>query len=198
MFNRSVAPRQRSTSRSTSKSEDACEHHVPFVPGLDRHASRLEHAQRQDPLEYDQTYADYRIDFSHRSPPTGYQELPNHHMDDDIYPVSGAATSGKASSPPEWSPGVQYEVARETSGRKTGCASISDSSEATTSSGSDVSMPPVNVDDLQRLSLGDHPASHMMLPYGASGHSRRNDPILGDVQRKYEREVVSGESFLFG
>ncbi|KAJ5845833.1 hypothetical protein EN45_096080 [Penicillium chrysogenum] len=187
---RSVAPRQRSTSGSSfPKPEDAYEHHVPFVPGLDRHASHLDHAQRQDPLEYGQTYTNDRIDFNHRSPPTGYRQLTNHRMDDGIYPGAGTATSDKASSPPEWSPGMQYEIARETTGRRTGCASISDRSEATISSGSDVSIAPVDVDDLQGLGLGDHPASHVVLPYGASSHSQPNEPILGDVQRKYDREV---------
>ncbi|KAJ5384065.1 hypothetical protein N7517_001976 [Penicillium concentricum] len=51
------------------------------------------------------------------------------------------------------------------------------------------SIPRVHVDDLQGLSLGDHPASHMVLPYGASSHSHRNDPILGGAQRKYDKEV---------
>ncbi|KAJ6188162.1 hypothetical protein N7519_003070 [Penicillium mononematosum] len=173
---RSVAPRQRSTSGSSfPKSEDAYEHHVPF---------------------YGQSYTDDRIDFNHRSPPTGYQQLTNHRMDDGIYPGAGTATSDEASSPPEWSPGMQYEVARETTGRRTGCASISDRSEATTSSRSDVSIPRVHVNDLQGLSLGDHPASHMVLPYGASSHSHRNDPILGDVQRKYDREVSSEPAYV--
>jgi hypothetical protein len=90
---------------------------------------------------------------------------------------------------------MQYEVAREATGRRTGCASISDRSEGTTSSRSDVSIPRVHVDDLQGLSLGDHLASHMGLPYGASSHSHRDDPILGDVQRKYDREVVSDDFF---
>ncbi|CAG8892105.1 unnamed protein product [Penicillium egyptiacum] len=187
---RSVVPRQRSTSGSAfPKPEDAYRHQAPFSPGLDRHASPLEHAQRQDPLEYGQTYTNDRIDFNDGSPLAGYQQLTNHRVDDGVYPGGGTVTNDKASSPPEWSPGMRYEVARGTTGRRTGRASISDRSEATSSSTSDMSIPRVHVDDLQGLSLGDHPASHMVLPYGASSHSHRKDPIMGDVQRKYDREV---------
>ncbi|KAJ5209417.1 hypothetical protein N7449_003796 [Penicillium cf. viridicatum] len=85
-------------------------------------------------------------------------------------------------------PELQNEVSRETTGRRTGRPSISNRSEATTSR-SDASIPRVHVEDLQGLSLGDHPASDMVLSYGASSHSHRNDPILGDAQRKYDREV---------
>ncbi|KAJ5384066.1 hypothetical protein N7517_001977 [Penicillium concentricum] len=53
----SVAPRQRSTSGSAfSKHDEAYGHQAPFVPGPGRHASRLDHVQRQGPLDYDQTY----------------------------------------------------------------------------------------------------------------------------------------------
>lgn len=113
-------------------------------------------------------------------------------MDNGIYPGAGTVTDDKASSPPEWSPNMQYKVARDTTGRRTGSASISDRSDVTSSSRSDVSIPEIHIEDLQGLSLGDHPASHMVLPYEASSHSHCNDSIPGDVQRKrHDRKVVS-------
>ncbi|KAJ6138897.1 hypothetical protein N7471_005383, partial [Penicillium samsonianum] len=184
----SVAARQRSTSGSAfPKHKDAYGHQAPFVPGPSCHASRLDHVQRQDPLDYGHTYTNDRMDFNHHSPPTGYQQPPNHRVHDGMYLGEGTVTNDKASSPPEWSP----ECSRETTGRRTGRASISDRGEATTSSRSDASIARVHVDDLQGFSPGDHPASHMVLPYGASSHSHRNDLILGDVQRKYDMEVVT-------
>lgn len=128
------------------------------------------------------------MDLNHRSPPTGYQQLPNHCADGGIYTIARAVTNYKAGSPAEWAPELQYEVSRETTGRRTGRPSIFDRSEATTSR-SDASIPRVHVEDLHGLSLGDHPASDKVLPYGASSHRHRNDPILGDAQQKYDREV---------
>ncbi|KAJ5878188.1 hypothetical protein N7455_001653 [Penicillium solitum] len=174
----SLAPRQRSTSGSAFPNpEDGYGHQTPFAPGPGLHV------QPQDPLDYSQTYTN-RMDLNHRSPPTGYQQLPNHRADGEIYPIAGAVTTGKASNPPEWVP----EVSRETTGRRRGRPSISDRSEATTSSRSDGSIPRIHVEDPQGLSLGDHQASHMVLPYRSS-HSHRNDPILGDAQLKYDGEV---------
>ena len=123
-----------------------------------------------------------------RSPTTVYQQFANHCMHDGIYPSLSTGTVAD-NIPPEWSPDMQYE-ARKTAGRPTG-SDISDRSEATASSRSDASIAPrVHVNDLQGLSLGDS-ASHVVLPYGASSHSHRDDPIRGDAQRKYDREVVS-------
>ncbi|KAJ5795974.1 uncharacterized protein N7518_004514 [Penicillium psychrosexuale] len=187
----SVAPCQRSTPESAFPTlKDAYGHQLPFPPGLDPHASRLDHVHQQDPLDYGQTYTNDRMDFNPRTPPTGYQQLVPHRVDDGIYPGAGTVTDDKASSPPEWSPGMQYKVARDTTGRRTGSASISDRSDVTSSSRSDVSIPEIHVEDLQGLSLGDHPASHMLLPYGASSHSHCNDSISGDTQRKkHDRKV---------
>ncbi|KAI3296487.1 hypothetical protein DTO002I6_3251 [Penicillium roqueforti] len=185
----SVALCQRSTSESAFPTlKDAYGHQLPFHPGLDPHASRLNRVHQQDPLDYGQAYTNDH--FNPRTPPTGYQQLINHQVDNGIYPGAGTVTDGKASSPPEWSPGMQYKVARDTTGRRTGSASISDRSDVTSSSRSDVSIPEIHIEDLQGLSLGDHPASHMVLPYEASSHSHCNDSIPGDVQRKrHDRKV---------
>ncbi|CAI7571013.1 unnamed protein product [Penicillium glandicola] len=169
--------------------EDAYGYQTSFVPGLSPHAGRLDHVQPQDPLNSDQTYTNDGIDSNQRSPATISQQLVNHREDGGVNPVAATARKNKANSQPEWIPGTQYKVARETSGRRTGRASISSRSEATASSSSGVSISRVHVEDLQGLSLGDHPASHMVLPYGASSHSHHNDPILGHVQRNYDREV---------
>ncbi|KAJ5189090.1 hypothetical protein N7491_005413 [Penicillium cf. griseofulvum] len=187
----SIAPRQRSTSRSALPKPNDPHGHRPFVPGRGRHARRRENVR--DPLDYSQAYTN-RTDFN-RSPATVYQQFANSCMHDGIYPGAGTGTVANKSSPPEWSPDMQYE-ARETAGRTTG-SDISDRSEATASSRSDASISPrVHVNDLQGLSLGDHPASHMVLPYGSSSHSHRNDPILGDAQRKYDKEVSSEPAYV--
>ncbi|KAI2731698.1 hypothetical protein CBS147354_807 [Penicillium roqueforti] len=185
----SVALCQRSTSESAFPTlKDAYGHQLPFPPGLDPHASRLNRVHQQDPLDYGQAYTNDH--FNPRTPPTGYQQLINHQVDNGIYPGAGTVTDDKASSPPEWSPNMQYKVARDTTGRRTGSASISDRSDVTSSSRSDVSIPEIHIEDLQGLSLGDHPASHMVLPYEASSHSHCNDSIPGDVQRKrHDRKV---------
>ncbi|OQE47249.1 hypothetical protein PENCOP_c001G04677 [Penicillium coprophilum] len=166
----SVAPRQRGTSRSTFSKHDAY-WHIPFVPGMSHHASRLDHVQQQDPPDCDQTYA------NGQSPATMYQQLANHRVGDGVHSNSGAGTVAniKPNSPPVWSPGMKYEVTRETTGLRTGCASISDSSEVTASSESDASISRIQVDDLQRLSLRDRPASHMVLPYGASSYKMQSN-----------------------
>ena len=139
------------------------------------------------------------MDFNSRAPPNGYQQLINPRWDSGIYPGVGTVTNKKASSPPEWSPGMQYKVPRDTPGRRKGCTSISDRSEATSSSRSDVSIPEIHVEDLQGLSLEDHPASHMVSPYGAGSHSHCSDSISGDAQRKkHDIQVASNRiSFLF-
>ncbi|KAJ5616626.1 hypothetical protein N7537_001740 [Penicillium hordei] len=177
----SLASRQRSTSVriSVSQSRRCIWASDPICSG--RHASRLDHVQRQDPLDYSQTYTN-RIDLNYRSSPTTYQQLPNHRADGGIYLIARAVTNDKASSPAEWTPGLQYEVSRETAGRRTGRPGISNRSEATTSSKSDASIPRVHVEDLQGLNLGGHPASDMVLPYGVSSHSHHNDPIFGNAQ----------------
>ncbi|KAJ5835431.1 hypothetical protein N7447_001457 [Penicillium robsamsonii] len=143
---------------------------------------------RQDPLDYGQTYPNDRTDFNHRSSATRYQQLGNHRVDGGVYSGAGIVANNK-STLPGWSPDLHYEVARETISRRTGRATISDRSETTASSRSDPFIPQVHIDDLQVLSLGNHPASHMVLPYGASSHSHHDDPILGGAQRKYDKEV---------
>ncbi|KAJ5499337.1 hypothetical protein N7453_008388, partial [Penicillium expansum] len=99
-----------------------------------------------------------RMGFNHQSPPTGYQQLANHCLDDGTYPIA-ETTENKASSPPEWTQELQYEAARETTGRRTGRASISDRIENTTPSRSDASISQVDVEGLQGLRLSYHAAS---------------------------------------
>ncbi|KGO77547.1 hypothetical protein PITC_059870 [Penicillium italicum] len=188
----SVVAHQRSSGSAFSKPKDAGNaygHQTPFVPGPECHASRLNHVQRQDQLDFGQTYTNDRMGLNPQSKPTEYQQLTSPRLNDGIFSISGTVTDNEASSPHEWIPELQYEVARKTTGRRTECASISDHSESTISPRSDASISQVHVDGLQGLSLGDYPASHMVRSYGASSHSHRNDPMLGDFRRKYDKKM---------
>lgn len=86
---------------------------------------------------------------------------------------------------------AQDNASWNTGSRRPTRASISDRSDASASSRSDASGPRSISEDLQGLSLGDHPSSQLIPPPGASPRSQRWDPILGDVQRNHDALVVS-------
>lgn len=68
--------------------------------------------------------------------------------------------------------------------------SISDLSDATVSSRTDVSSSRSISEDLQGLTLADHPSLQLIASPGSSPRSQHWDPILGDVQRDHDTLVV--------
>lgn len=86
---------------------------------------------------------------------------------------------------------IKDDASWNTGSRRPARASISDRSDATASSNSDISSLRSVSEDLQGLSLGDHPLSQLIQPSGASSRGQHWDPILGDVQRDHDTLVVS-------
>ncbi|KAJ5156653.1 hypothetical protein N7492_009456 [Penicillium capsulatum] len=109
----------------------------------------------------------------------------HHQLAQDSAPqASSAANALRRTSLDQGSTRVQTENTRRPAKN-----SISDRSDATASSRSEVSSLRSMGEDLRGLGLGDHASSRQIPPPGASPQSQRWDPILGVVQRNHDTLV---------
>ncbi|KAJ5773827.1 hypothetical protein N7457_008723 [Penicillium paradoxum] len=181
---RSVTSRQSASGAALSRPDDVYRHQVP-IPNSGHHATRPD-PQRPAALDYSQGDANDRPAFDRRPSDAGYSRpVSQRRVDSGVYIGTGATNHTIQST---WGQETPHGTHRGPAGRKTGRESISNRNEAA-SSKSDASTPHGLVEDLQGLSLGDHPTSHIVPTYGESSQSHRNDPILGDAQRRYDSDV---------
>lgn len=194
----SVTPRQRTTSGSAYPypGEIPYEYPAPLAHGPNSASRHDPQYPQTGPNDYTQHGAhDWHADSQHRFPDTGQKHGhrgTRQRADSNAQSSSAIVANTRESGFIDWgSSRPQDDGTRDTSSRRPTRASISDRSEATASSWSDASSPRSISQDLQGLSLGDHPSSQLIPPHGASHRSQRWDPILGDVQRHHDTLVVS-------
>lgn len=145
--------------------------------------------QQTGPNGYYQPNNQTRAEPERRASDTYHTQWGNPFQVGSNAPVSTPVVGSSREPPPDWGSARGQDDASYS--RRPTRASVSSRSDATTSSSSDASSPRSIAEDLQGLSLGDHPSSQLIPQPGASSRSQRWDPILGDVQRSHDTLVVS-------
>lgn len=133
----------------------------------------------------------WQTDSQLRLPETLFQQQEKTRQVQGNTPPSNSAVISFQAEPDWSSPETLDDGSWNTSNHRQTRVSMSDLSDATSSSWSDVSSPRSISEDLQGLIIGDHSSPKLIpLPAARLGISCW-EPVLGDVQRDHDTLVVS-------